>query len=80
MKDYKVGDITPNKWEVVGISYNPQYKMRRRIRITTEYFPNLMGLMGYYYFDNHYYWVETDCGKKIKLREDEFEYVDDIKK
>ena len=34
------------------------------------------GVMGYYYFDSGFKWIETDDGKQLKLKEDEFEFVD----
>jgi len=74
MEDYKKGDKTPDGWEVVSVNYRPQYKMRERIRITTDY-NNLNDVFGYYYFDSGHKWVETDDGKQLKLKEDEFEYT-----
>jgi hypothetical protein len=73
-KDYKIGDITPDGWEVISVNYTPQYTMRKRIIITTDY-NNLKGVLGYCYFLSNTIWIETDDGKILKLREDEFEYV-----
>jgi len=32
-----------------------------------------MNVMGYFYIDSH--WIETDDGKQLKLKQNEFEYV-----
>jgi hypothetical protein len=82
MEDYKVGDITPNGFEVVSVRYKPEYKMRKRVRIICDYIwcrnekLDYKGVMGYYYFDSGYNWVETDDGKQLLLKEYEFEFVD----
>jgi hypothetical protein len=76
MKDYKEGDITPNGWEVVSVNYRPQYKMKKRIKIITDY-DNLKDVLAYYYFDSGsgFKWIETDGGRQLRLREEEFEFV-----
>jgi hypothetical protein len=82
MENYKVGDITPNGFQIVSVNYKPQYKMRKRIKITCDYIwcrneqLDYKGVMGYYYFDSGFKWIETDDGKQLKLKEDEFEFVD----
>ena len=74
MEQYKVGDFTPEGYEVMAVNITPSYKLRRKIKITN---PNLIncGEVAYYYSDQSYNWVELADGQHLKLFSNEFEFV-----
>jgi hypothetical protein len=73
--DYKIGDKTPDGWEITSVYHKPIYTFRKRIKITNNH-KNYNGMLGYYYLDSRFKWVELDDGSRIKLLESEFEYID----
>jgi len=86
MNDYKVGDITPDGFEIFEVEYVPHYKMRKRIMITnfegsTEKIKN--GNMGYYVINDQYGQYGTvflDNGIHARLSKDIFIFIDDENK
>ena len=76
----KVGDITSTGWEITKVIVLNTYQMRKRVLVTDCYRSELNGKYGYYYLEGGYKWVEIDDGMKIKLRDDEYEFVDELKK
>lgn len=75
MQEYKIGDINENGYEVVDVYHRVVYKLRKRIRILTDWH-NMSGILAWYYFEGPHSWIETDDGKQFKLRSTEFEFVD----
>ena len=83
--EYKIGDKTPNGWEVMGVKLEYRYKIRKRIKITgSKYWDKDMkrrycyGAEVWYYHDKGTKWLEDDNGRmlKFRLRDDEFKYIE----
>lgn len=82
MDDYKVGDITPDGFEIFEVEYVPHYKMRKRIMITnfegsSEKIKN--GDMGYYVINDQYGTVFLDNGIHARLSKNQFIFIDENK-
>ncbi len=75
MKIYKKGDIMENGFEVMEVAIRYEYKIRKKIVITTD-FNNLKDKEAYFYMEGRFNWIELKDGKTIRLREKEYKFVD----
>jgi len=76
--DCKVGDVTPNGFEIVEIYSKPVYKMRKRIQIKDNvYDKTLIGQKGYLYCDGPHSYIQLDGDehKTYKFRDTEYDAV-----
>ena len=79
MDDYKIGDVTPEGFEIFEVEYIPHYKMRKRIMITnfegsSEKIKN--GDMGYYEVDGPYDFIHLDNGIRARLSKNQFIFIE----
>jgi len=81
MKDYKVGDVTPDGFEIMDVEHITCYKKRARVEITAEIplvdTPSVQpGTKGYLYIQSEQFtWIETDDGQKLRLKDSEYEFI-----
>ena len=76
LSESKIGDITPNGFEIVNIYQKPVYVMRKRITIKKDvYNKEFRGKKAWLYCDGPYSYVKLDGDdRQYRFRDIEIEY------